>query len=102
MDGRLALSRRRQDGRPADTMRPLTERMLGRLPGPRVAWLLAWATVPVAGGLLPSAYLATVGAKPVPVRLLTGLVFAYEVVLAFWAVGMFTREAPRPNARWAS
>jgi hypothetical protein len=43
--------------------------------------------------LLPSAYLATVGPKPLPVRLLTGLVFAYAVVLAFWAVGKFTRES---------
>src|SRR5918994_2589670 len=92
MDGRLALSRRRQDGRPADAMRPLTERMLGRLPGPRVAWLLAWAAVPVAAGLLPGSYLATVGAQPLPVRLLTGLVYGYAVVLAFWAVGKFTRE----------
>ena len=92
MDGRLALSWRRQDGRPADAMRPLTERMLGRLPGPRVVWLLAWAAVPVAAGLLPSAYLASVGARPLPVRLLTGLVFAYAVALAIWAVGRFTRE----------
>jgi hypothetical protein len=92
MDGRLALSRRRQDGRPADQTLPLTERLLSRLPGPGAAWVLAWAAVPVAAGLLPSAYLATVGAKPLPVRLLSGLVFAYAVVLAFWAVGRFTRE----------
>jgi hypothetical protein len=57
-----------------------------------VAWVLAWAAVPVAGGLLPGAYLATVGVKPLPLRLLIGLVFAYEVVLTFWAVGRFTRE----------
>jgi hypothetical protein len=92
MDGRLALSRRRQDGRPADQTLPLTERLLSRLSGPGAAWVLAWAAVPVAAGLLPSAYLATVGAKPLPVRLLSGLVFAYAVVLAFWAVGRFTRE----------
>ena len=73
-------------------MLPLTERLLGRLPGPRVAWVLAWAALPVAAGLLPRAYLATVGAKPLPVRLLIGLVFAYAVVLAFWGVGRFTRE----------
>jgi hypothetical protein len=92
MQGRLALSRRQQDGRAASGVLPLTERLLGRLPGPRVAWVLAWAALPVAAGLLPSAYLATVGAKPLPVRLLIGLVFAYEVVLAFWGVGRFTRE----------
>ena len=92
MQGRLALSRRQQDGRAASGTLPLTERLLGRLPGPRVVWVLAWAAIPVAAGLLPSAYLATVGARPLPVRLLIGLVFAYEVVLAFWAVGRFTRE----------
>jgi cbb3-type cytochrome oxidase subunit 3 len=92
MQGRLALSRRQQDGRAASGTLPLTERLLGRLPGPRVVWVLAWAAIPVAAGLLPSAYLATVGARPLPVRLLIGLMFAYEVVLAFWAVGRFTRE----------
>ncbi len=92
MQGRLALSRRRQDGGAASGVLPLTERLLGRLPGPRVAWVLAWAALPVAAGLLPSAYLATVGARPLPVRLLIGLVFAYAVVLAFWGVGRFTRE----------
>jgi hypothetical protein len=92
MDGRLALSRRRQNGRVAAQTLPLTERLLSRLPGPRTAWVLAWGAIPVAAGLLPSAYLATVGARPLPVRLLIGLVFAYAVVLAFWAVGRFTRE----------
>ena len=92
MQGRLALSRRRQDGRAADGRLPLTERLLDRLPGPRVAWVLAWAAIPIAAGLLPGAYLATVGVKPLPLRLLIGLVFAYEVVLAVWAVGRFTRE----------
>ena len=92
MQGRLALSRGQQDGRAASGTLPLTERLLGRLPGPRVVWVLAWAAIPVAAGLLPSAYLATVGARPLPVRLLIGLMFAYEVVLAFWAVGRFTRE----------
>jgi hypothetical protein len=72
---------------------PLTERILGRLPGPRVVWLLAWAAVPVAAGLLPGSYLATVGVRPIGVRLLTGLVYAYAVVLAVWAVGRFMRGA---------
>jgi hypothetical protein len=93
MDGPLALSRRRQDGRTADATLPLTERLLGRLPGPRPAWVLAWAALPVAAGLLPGAYLATVGAEPLPVRLLTGLVLAYAVVLALWAVGRFSTES---------
>src|SRR5512132_244550 len=57
-----------QNGRPADAMLPLTERMLGRLPGPRVAWVLAGGPCRrrVASQRLP----ATVGAKSIPVRLL--------------------------------
>src|SRR5215216_5032239 len=93
MDGRLALSRRQQNRQAADPTLPLTERLLSRLPGPRAAWVLAWAAIPVVAGLLPGSYLATVGTKPLPVKLLTGLVFAYAVVLAFWAVGRFTRES---------
>jgi cbb3-type cytochrome oxidase subunit 3 len=93
MDGRLALSRRQQNDRAADQTLPLTERLLSRLPRPHAAWVLAWAAIPVAAGLLPSAYLATVGTRPLPVRLLIGLVFAYEVVLAVWAAGRFTRES---------
>jgi hypothetical protein len=92
MDGRLAPPWRRQDGRPADATLPLTERMLDRLPGPRVAGVLAWAAVPLAAALLPGSYLATVGPKPIGVRLLTGLVYTYAVALAVWAVGRFTRE----------
>jgi len=93
MDGRLAPRWRRQDGRAVDGMLPLTERLLGRLLGPRVARMLAWAAVPLAAALLPGSYLATVGARPIGVRLLTGLVFAYAVVLSLWAVGRFNREA---------
>src|SRR5215212_8861115 len=93
MDGRLALSRRQQNGRAADQTLPLTERLLSHVPGPRAAWVLAWAAIPVIAGLLPSAYVASVGARPLPVRLLIGLVFAYAVVLAFWAVGRFTSES---------
>jgi hypothetical protein len=93
MDGRLALSRGQQNGQAADQTLPLTERLLSRLPGPRAAWVLAWAAIPVVAGLLPSAYVASVGARPLPVRLLAGLVFAYVVVLAFWAVWRFTTES---------
>jgi hypothetical protein len=90
MEGRLAVSRW-GDGRAAGGTLPLTERVLGRLPGPRGAWVLTWVAVPVAAGLLPGAYRATVGVKPLPVRLLFGLVLAYAVALALWAVGSFTR-----------
>jgi hypothetical protein len=90
MDGRLALSQRRQGRQAADGVLPLTERLLGRLPGSRLAWGLAWTALPAVAGLLPGAFLATVGDKPLWVRLLTGLVYAYAVALAIWAVGRFT------------
>jgi hypothetical protein len=97
MGERLVLARRQQNGRTGEdalgAALPLTERLLGRLPGPRVAWVLAWAAVPIVAGLLPSAYVASVGARSLPVRLLAGLVFAYVVVLAFWSVGRFTSES---------
>jgi hypothetical protein len=94
MEEPLALARRRRrDGPAAAGTLPLTESVLGRLPGPRVAWVLAWAVVPIAAGLLPGAYLATVGPRPLPVRLLAGLVLAYAVALAVWAAGWFARES---------
>src|SRR5215207_11203995 len=103
MDGRLALSRHRQDGRAADGTVPLTEHLLGRLPGSRLAWVLAWAAVPVAAGLLPGAYLATVGAKPLSVRLLAG-----GGCTPMWWPWPSGRRAGSPgkatwsNARWTS
>src|SRR5215213_6536286 len=102
MDGRLALSRRQQNGRVADQTLPLTECLLSRLPGARAAWVLAWAAIPVVAGLLPGAYLATVGAKPLPVRLLIGLVFAYAVVLASGRSAGSPGKATWSSARWTS
>jgi hypothetical protein len=95
MDVRLALSRGRQDGRAADNTLPLTERILARLPGPRGAWVLAWAAVPMAAGIAPGSYLTTVGAESIAARLLllTGVAFAYAVVLAFWAVARLTSQS---------
>jgi hypothetical protein len=29
-----------------DRLRPLTERILTRLPGPRLCWIIAWALIP--------------------------------------------------------
>ena len=46
-------------------------------------------------GVVPGAYLATVGARPIAVRLLTGGVYAYVVALAIWAASRFTRESNR-------
>ena len=92
MDGRLALSRRQQNGRSQtrpcpspnacsavcrDRVRP------GRWPGRRSRSRPACCPAPT----WPRS-----GTRPLPVRLLIGLVFAYAVVLAFWAIGRFTRE----------
>jgi hypothetical protein len=93
MDVRLTLPRGRQDGRAADDRLPLTERILARLPGPRGAWVLAWAAVPMAAGIAPGSYLTMVGAESIAARLLTGVAFAYAVVLAFWAVARLTSQS---------
>ncbi len=93
MAGRLALPWRRQNGGAADGgSLPLPERILGGLPGSRVVWQLAWAAIPVAAALIPGSYLATVGAKPLPVRAVTGAVYGYAVALAVWATSRFTAE----------
>jgi hypothetical protein len=75
----------RQDGRAADDRLPLTEFILDRLPGPRAAWVLAWAAVPMAAGIAPGSYLTTVGAESIAARLFTGVAFAYAVV---WPSGL--------------
>jgi hypothetical protein len=55
--------------------------------------VLAWAAVPMAAGIAPGSYLTTVGAKSIAARLLTGVAFAYAVVLAFWAVSRLTSQS---------
>lgn len=77
MDVRLTLPG--PAGRPGRRRQaPLTERILARLPGPRAAWVLAWAAVPMAAGIAPGSYLTTVGAESIAARLLTGVAFAYR------------------------
>jgi hypothetical protein len=71
---------------------PLTERILGALPGPRWVWILLWAAIPLASVLLPNSYIATIGRESFTMRALTGLSFAYVNVLALWGVGKFTRD----------
>src|SRR5688500_13258655 len=72
--------------------RPLTERILRRLPGPRWVWLVVWAAIPLCGAFLPDAYIATVGPESFWIKVLTGLAFAYSTALALWGVSKFTRD----------
>jgi len=77
MDARPAHPRGRQDGPAAEGMPPLTERLLRRLPGPRMAWVLAGAAIPFLAAPVPGSFMATVGDRPIAVRFLIGLVYAY-------------------------
>jgi hypothetical protein len=71
---------------------PITERLLARLPGPRVVWLLIWGAVPVLSSLaLPSIWEVS-PAPGLSARLTSGVVYSYAVVLALWASRRFARD----------
>lgn len=81
---------------------PLTERILARLPGPRVAWMALWALLPwlehatflslQAAGVLASTHNPSGGA---PAR----AAFSFAILVSVWGSGKITREieALRPK-----
>jgi hypothetical protein len=102
----------------AASVLPLTERVIQRLPGPRLLWVVAWALV---GPLRPIALLVIpwlIGGAARPEGLVNAFVsqaiFGYVVLLALWAsprlVHRVTLLAPslvtlapgEPSARWFS
>ena len=97
---------------------PLTERVLQRLPGPRLAWVVAWALV---GPLRPIALLVVpwlLGTAARPEGLLNAFVsqaiFGYVVLVVLWACprlvhrvallapSLQTLAPTEPAARWFS
>ena len=68
---------------------PLTERILGRLPGPRVPWILVWASMPL---VVETGLPAVVGAKVVRTDFLHGAAAAYGVLVALWGVAKLRRD----------
>lgn len=77
---------------------PLTEKILRALPGPRWAWMLVWAAVPLGAAFLPHAYVATIGDESFSMRALTGLSFAAVNLLALWGVAKFSRDTAEAEA----
>lgn len=75
---------------------PLTERILSRLPSPRLAWILAWALVP----WLNLAVILALGAgewagTSVPlVEVLNRAAVTFAVLLSLWGAARITNELP--------
>jgi len=67
---------------------PLTERMLDRLPGPRVAWFLAWGLLPFAAPEI--AYRAW--QLPTYQGLVSNLAIGFVNLFGLWAAGRLSRR----------
>jgi hypothetical protein len=76
---------------------PLTERILSRLPGPRLAWMIAWALVP----WLNLAVIVALGAgewtRPgIPWgEVLNRTAVTFAVLLSLWGTARITDQLPR-------
>jgi len=75
---------------PASELLPLTERVLERLPGPRLPWILLWASLPlVVETVLP----AVIGAQVYGANFLHGAGAAYGSLIALWGVAKLRKDA---------
>ncbi|MDQ3991346.1 MAG: hypothetical protein M3245_03420 [Actinomycetota bacterium] len=66
---------------------PLTERILSRLPGPRLPWMVAWALVPWLNAAVVLAFRRSGVIRPAPdpvVELLNRAAFSLAVLLSLW------------------
>jgi hypothetical protein len=77
---------------------PLTERILSRLPGPRLAWMLVWALVPwlnlVAVRVSGAAEWAGTGGTPVG-EVLNRTAVSCAILLSLWGAARITDELRR-------
>jgi hypothetical protein len=80
---------------------PLTERILSRLPGPRLAWMLCWALVPwlnlAAVGVLGAADWTGTGAPPTG-ELLNRTAVSCAILLSLWGAARLTDNLQRVGA----
>ena len=79
-----------------DTFRPLTDRILGRLPGPRVIWIGAWAVVPWINATANLA-LGAEDASPVweqdpALIVLNYVAVSFAVVMSLWGTTRIARQ----------
>jgi hypothetical protein len=76
--------------------RPLTERTLGRLPGPRPLWVAAWATVPWlnagANLLLENDARSAVWEQSDVLVILNYAALSFAIVLALWGTERIARQ----------
>jgi hypothetical protein len=76
--------------------RPLTERILGRLPGPRALWVAAWALVPWlnagANWLLDTGSKSAVWEQSTLLVLLNYAALSFAIVLTLWGTGRIARR----------
>ena len=74
----------------------LTERVIGRLPGPRVLWIIAWAVAPIGlSGVLSSMAAESSEVSVFEIEAIGAAISVYVVGLALWAAPYLTREARR-------
>jgi hypothetical protein len=85
-----------------EALRPLTERILARLPGPRALWVMAWAALPLVLLALPLTFnliSSSAGGTRAPSELVTAVVTVYVVTLSLWAARRMARDAARVEER---
>jgi exosortase/archaeosortase len=79
----------------ASELVPLTERVLARLPGPRVIWIIAWAVLPL---VVDSTVRSIIGAQIFTTEtLLAGAVAACGNLVALWGVAKLRRDVEAVN-----
>ena len=74
---------------PASELLPLTERVLARLPGPRVLWILLWASLPLVVQMVQP---AVIGAQVSTADILRRAGAAYGSLIALWGVAKLRRD----------
>jgi hypothetical protein len=79
---------------PPDALRPLTERILTRLPGRRPLWFVLWATVPFVYLALPATFdLSRSDVGGTSPEALVAAVYAYVIALSLWGARKMARDA---------
>jgi hypothetical protein len=73
---------------------PLTERILSRLPGPRLAWILAWSLVPWLNLAVVLAFGAAEWTRTAipPVEVLNRAAVSLAIVLSLWGAARITND----------
>lgn len=78
--------------------RPLTERILGRLPGPRAGWIAAWALVPWlnagANVLLDTGGTSAIWEQSRTLILLNYAALSVALAITLWGTGRIARRVP--------